>query len=77
MRFNIILEDGGVYRNSMILTTRGIAESKRDIYCALKYDGCIWICNKYFKNKRINSKDIYEVEEVLNLIKRLDSYKVN
>lgn len=64
MRFNILLEDGGVYQNSVVLTGRGIAQSRRDVFCALKYEGGICICNKIFRNKLIKSKDIYEIEEI-------------
>lgn len=64
MRFNILLEDGGVYQNATVLTGRGIAQTKRDIVCAIKYEGGICICNKFFQNKLIKSKDVYEVEEI-------------
>lgn len=64
MRFNIILEDGGVYQNAVVLTSRGIAESKRDVFCALKYEGGICICNKFFRNKLLKSNDVYEVEDI-------------
>lgn len=64
MRFNIIMEDGGVYLNALILSTKGMARSKRDVHCALKYEGCITICCKHAVNKRISARDIYDVEEL-------------
>lgn len=65
-KFNIILEDGGVYQNCVILTSRGSARNKRDVFVALKYEKCITICNKFNFNKRIYNFNIYEVEEILN-----------
>ena len=58
------MEDGGVYQNALILSTKGMARSKRDVHCALKYEGCITICCKYAVNKRLLAKDIYAVEEI-------------
>lgn len=68
MKFNIICEDGGVFQNAIILTQRGIAGCRRDVFCALKYEGAISICNKYYMNYLIESKDVYEVEEVPKLV---------
>lgn len=64
MRFYILMEDGGVYQNAMILSSKGMARSKRDVHCALKYEGCITICCKFAVNKKLMAKDVYEVEEV-------------
>lgn len=63
MRFYILMEDGGIYRNAIILTSKGIASSKREVHIALKYDGFITVCCKYVINKKLQSKDIYAVAE--------------
>ena len=64
MRFNIILEDGGVYQRVFVLSNRGVAESKYHVLCALKYEGCISIQKPHKIAKLIRAKDVYEVEEV-------------
>lgn len=64
MRFNILMEDGGVYQNAIILSSKGMARSKRDVHCALKHEGCITICCKYAVNKKLMAKDVYEIEEI-------------
>ena len=64
MKFNIILEDGGIYKNAIVLTSRGMAENLRHVYSALKYEGGICICNKHFLNELIKAKDVYAVEQV-------------
>lgn len=65
MRFYIIMEDGGVYQNALILSSKGMARSKRDVHCALKYEGCVTICCKYAINKKLMAKDIYAIEEII------------
>lgn len=64
MKFNIILEDGGVILNCIVLVSRGLAESKRDIHINMKYQGGICICNKRYRNYWIKTEDIYDIEEV-------------
>lgn len=64
MKFNIIMEDGGVLANCVVLVDKGLAESKRDVYIAIKYQGGICICNKRYLNYWVDSKDFYEVEEI-------------
>ncbi|WP_368263428.1 hypothetical protein [Clostridium disporicum] len=66
MRFYILMEDGGVYSNAIVLSSRGIARNKKDVICALKYEGAITICNNRFVNKKLLSKDVYEIEEMNN-----------
>lgn len=73
MRFYILMEDGGVYQNAIILSSKGMARSKRDVHCALKYEGCITICCKYAVNKRLRAKDVYEVEEIREYIETVIS----
>lgn len=65
MKFNIILEDGGLFKDSIIITNKGLARNKRDVFFALKYDKQITVCNKFNLNRLIKSTDIYHYEEVI------------
>jgi len=58
------MEDGGVYSNAIVLSSRGMARDKKDVYCALKYEGAITICNSRFINKKLDAKYVYEIEEM-------------
>lgn len=68
MKFNIIMEDGGIYKDCLVLTNRGAAENKRDIHINLKYEKGITICNKYYLNKWLDAKDIYDSEEIKKVL---------
>lgn len=63
MKFEIIMEDGGIYKQVIILSSRGIARNKRDVLCALKYEGFITIYSSSLKNQKLIAKDIYEIVE--------------
>lgn len=66
-KFNIILEDGGIYRKVAVLTGRGFARNIRDVHCAIKYEHGITVWGKHIVNQYISSKIFYEVEEVIIL----------
>ena len=65
-KFNIIMEDGEVYTKAFVITGRGFARDRYDVKCAVKYEKFITICNKYNHNKVLKTKDVYEIEEVIN-----------
>ena len=64
MKFNIIMEDGGVFTNCLVLVNKGMAETKRDIHIAMKYQGGFCICNKYYRNYWIESLSVYDIEPI-------------
>ncbi|MFI3211640.1 MAG: hypothetical protein R3Y64_11410 [Peptostreptococcaceae bacterium] len=62
MRFNIVLEDGGVYLDSLVLSHNGLASSVYEIKQGLKFKGFIVLSNSKFKNEIILKNDIYRIE---------------
>lgn len=67
MRFNLILEDGSMIKNCTVLSSRGIARNRKDVWSAFKYEGRVTIKNNYFFNMSIKARDIYTVEEVIEI----------
>lgn len=67
MKFNLILEDGSVLTNCTILSSRGIAKNKKDVWSAFKYEGKVTIKNDNFFNLLVKCRDLYIIEEVLNI----------
>lgn len=62
MRFNVYMEDGGLYPSSLVLTSRGVAKTLRDVHCAIKYDNTITVCNSYVFNKILDTNEVYDAE---------------
>lgn len=61
-KFNIITEDGGVYQNVAVLSSKGFARDTRDVYIAMKYEKGITLISKKHMNVFVSSKVFYEVE---------------
>ena len=65
IRFNLICQDGGIFRNSLLFCNRGLIKSYRDLHNALKWEKQI-IVQKAENSIIISSKDYYEAEIVNN-----------
>ena len=65
-KFNIIREDGCIYKNVIVLSTKGTARTARDVRSAIKYENGITVLGKRCMNEFISSKNFYDVEEVIS-----------
>lgn len=63
-KFNVIKENGCLYRKVIVLCKKGIARNVRDVYIAIKYEKGITLLGKGCVNLFISSKDFYDVEKV-------------
>ena len=67
MKFNLILEDGSILTNCTVLSARGVAKNRKDVWSAFKYEGRVTIKNDKFFNLQVKSRDLYVIEEILNI----------
>lgn len=61
IRFNLICEDGCIYKNSLLSCSRGRINSYRDLHNALKWEKQILI-EEGSKKLVLHSKDYYDAE---------------
>lgn len=61
-KFNIVTEDGSMYKNVAVLCNKGFARDVRDVRVAIKYEHQIIIISKKHMNVRITGKVFYDVE---------------
>ena len=57
--FNVLLENGGLFKNARIKTQNGIATSNADVFWELKNSGYIYISTNFTENEKVSINEIH------------------